>query len=131
MEKEQPNHSLNIFTGLVTGLALMITVADRLKPRTLCNHCEQKGTNYMTACCHKPICYSCFLSHRKYKSSGYPRLGVRKSSYWGDSIFTCPFCGRRKEVADLDPDSVAAMYQDKDISFVVRIGNPEERGYWI
>lgn len=96
-----------------------------------CKHCCQKNTNYMTVCCHQPICHSCFFKYREYKDAEFP-FGVGRSSYWGETTFRCPFCQKQMSKTNYDPDSMAAVYQvgnHGDIYFVIRIDNPEEGGW--
>jgi hypothetical protein len=135
MDKHQRNDLLKKIGGLLVNFALTSATQklEDLRTASVCSHCEKTRTNYMTVCCHKPICYSCFSSHRKYKSSGYPTFGIGKSSDWGENTFICPFCGKEKIVTNYDPDSMAAAYQTLnhgDVYFVVRIDNPEEGGNW-
>ncbi|TRT84682.1 MAG: hypothetical protein EWV82_08075 [Microcystis aeruginosa Ma_AC_P_19900807_S299] len=135
MDKDQRNDLAKKMGGLLINFALTSATQklEDLKTASVCNHCEKTRTNYMTRCCHQPICHACFLSNRQDKDSGYSRFGASRSSYWGETTFRCPFCEKEMSKTHLDPDSMASFYQTLDqenLSFVVKIDNPKEGGNW-
>lgn len=101
------------------------------KSSVLCVSCQNGRTDYMTACCHKPICHSCFSQCQKHKASAY--LGLGRTSDWGEDIFVCPYCDRKTTKNIYDPDSMAAIMSaanHPETALVVRIDNPNKSGDW-
>lgn len=129
---------------LIKGIGyLLVNVAiQELRNRSkavICECCKQKMTNYMTECCHKPICFSCFSSIRQHEHKYLSISSLANTSDWGRSriSFVCPFCGKEKVKSSqtYDPDSMAAFYQaanssEEEFDFVVRIDDPSKVGNW-